>query len=768
VAHKGLPLSEALAIAGQIADALDTAHGKGIVHRDLKPANLKFTEDGQVKLLDFGLAMAERDRGDLSQLATVFSTDVRDTRIVGTPAYMSPEQTRGHPVDKSADIWAFGCVLFEMLAGRPAFAGNTVSDTIVAILERSPDWSALPAETPPHIRQVLDRCLQKDPRRRWRDIADVRIALEDAVTTVSPRDPLRAARLVGRERLAWAATAIVATAAAAAIGVALRTSPVPSEVRFDVPFPTAMAADFAQLALSPDGRQLLAAPGAANPTPLWLRPLDSTSGRTLPGTEGAMFPFWSPDGKSIGFFADNKLKRFDLDSEAISILADAPNARGGAWHANGTILFAPRPIGPLSRISERGGQPVTLTRLEPGQNDHRAPFILPDGQHFLYYSRGSPLVRGVWVARLDGSEPRRLLDADAAGVYAASGHLLFVRSGELLAQPFDATKLALNGEAFRLASGVSVNPGVSLASLTASPAGPIAYGTGSIRRTQFAWFDQAGKRLESVGPADQTNLANPALSVDGSSIAFSRGVGSNLDIWIMDMRGTMSRVTTGLAFDNNPVWSPDGRTVVYESGPANIVSRGANDGSAEQLLLADRTMVMPSDVSHDGRVLLFSRAGELSMDLWYLSLIGDHTPHPYIEGPSHERDGQFSNDGRWVAYQSNTAGHNEIYVQPFPGPGERVQVSTGGGQQPRWAPRGTDLYYVAADQRLTRVPITFSHAGASVGQPVPLFRIEFENNFIARQQYAIAPDGQRILANAATDAFEPAWTTVIVNWQGKP
>jgi serine/threonine protein kinase len=769
-AYGRLPLDEALAIAGQIADALDIAHGKGIVHRDLKPANLKFTEGGQVKVLDFGLATASADErgGDVSHLPTVFSSDVRDNRIVGTPAYMSPEQARGHPVDKSADIWGFGCVLYEMIAGRTAFAGDTVSDTIVAILERSPDWNALPAETPPHIRQVLGRCLQKDPKRRWRDIADVRIALEDAATTTSPRDATHAVRGRGRERLAWAAMALVAAAAAAAVTVALRKPPVLPEVRFDVPFPTAMAADFAQIALSPDGQQLLAAPTAANPTPLWLRPLASTLGRTLPGTEGASFPFWSPDGKSIGFFADNKLKRFDLDSQAVTTLADAPAARGGAWHADGTILFAPRPSGPLSRISASGGEPAILTRLEKGQNDHRAPFLLPDGRHFLYYSRGEAQVRGVWVARVDGSEPRRLLDADASAVYAASGHVLFVRNGELLAQRFDATRLALDGEAVRLASGISVNPGVSLASLTASPAGPIAYGTGSIRRTQFAWFDHTGKRLESVGPDDQTNLANPALSADGRRIAFSRGVGSNWDIWVIDMQGTMSRLTTGLAFEVNPLWSPDGKTILYQSSHSNIVSRGAIDGSAEQPLLSERTMSAPSDLSRDGRVLLYSKATTQSVDLWYLSLIGDRTPHPFIEGPFHERDGQFSNDGTWVAYQSNATGRNEIYVQPFPGPGERVQVSTGGGQQPRWAPRGTQLYYVAADQRLTTVPITFSQHGASVGQPVPLFRIEFENNFLARQQYAISPDGQRILANAATDAIEPPWTTVIVNWQGKP
>ena len=520
----------------------------------------------------------------------------------------------------------------------------------------------------------------------------MRIALEEAATTAPPRDAPHAARGRGRERLAWAAMAVVAATAAAAVTMALRKPPVLPEVRFDVPYPTTIAADFAQLALSPDGQQLLAAPTAADPTPLWLRPLSSTSGRTLPGTEGASFPFWSPDGKSIGFFADNKLKRFDVDSQAVSILADAPNARGGAWHADGTILFAPRPVGPLSRISASGGEPHDLTRLEEGQNDHRAPFILPGGQRFLYYSRGKPQVRGVWVARVDGSEPRRLLDADAAAVYAASGHLLFVRNGELLAQRFDATSLALDGEPFRLASGISVNPGVSLASLSASPSGPLRTAPAAIRRTQFVWFNQCGQAARArVGPADQTTLANPSLSADGGgslSAAGSAATGMSGH----GHAGTMSRLTTGPALERNPLWSPDGRTVLYNSGPSIIVSRGASDGSVEEQLLRDRTMLLPSDVSRDGRMLLYSRAAELSMDLWYLSLVGDCTPHPYLEGPFHERDGQFSTDGKWVAYVSNETGRNEIYVQPFPGSGGRVQVTTGGGQQPRWAPRGTSLY----------------------------------------------------------------------------
>jgi hypothetical protein len=473
IARGPIPLDEALPITKQIADALEAAHEQGIIHRDLKPSNIKVRPDGTVKVLDFGLAKAVAGNGsapDLSQSPTA-TVGTRDGIILGTAAYMSPEQARGKPVDKRTDIWAFGCVLFEMLIGRAAFAGKTVADTIAAILERPLDWSGLPASTPPNLRHLLAHCLEKDPKRRWRDIGDVRVELDDAEGTPPPRDAVERIASRGPERAAWAALVLVTAAAATLVTPTFRRAPAAAEVRFDVSFPRGMSADFVQLAISPDGQQLVAAPTFNGRAPLWLRLLGSTSGKTLPGTEGATFPFWSPDGKSIGFFADQKLKRIDVEGEAIEIVSDAQQPRGGAWQADGTILFAPNAIGPLFRVPATGGQPTVATHLEKGQNDHRAPFILPDGRHFLYYARGTPQVRGVYVARLDGSESRRLLDADAQAVYAASGHLLFVRQGDLLAQPFDAPHLALNGVAFRMSGQVSVNPRVSLASLSTSAAG---------------------------------------------------------------------------------------------------------------------------------------------------------------------------------------------------------------------------------------------------------------------------------------------------------
>jgi Tol biopolymer transport system component len=777
IARGPIRINEAFPIARQIAEALEAAHEQGIVHRDLKPANIKVRTDGTVKVLDFGLAKALDPTGAgsaaVTELPTVTSPALMTGVgvILGTPAYMSPEQARGQAIDRSTDIWAFGCVLFEMITGRLAFSGATISDTLASVLERSPDWTALPAATPPPLRHVLERCLEKGPKRRWRDIGDVRIGLDDAEAWRPQTDGASPKTSRARERGAWALLVALTAGVAALVTPVLRQVPPAAEVRFTLALPRGVASDFAQLAISPDGQQIVIAPnfGVEGPTPLWLRPLASTSGRLLTGTEGAGFPFWSPDGRSIGFFADQKLKRLDVNSEAIQILEDAPVARGGAWQTDGTILFAPNAVGPLFRVPATGGQLTAATRLEPGQNDHRAPFILPDGKHFIYYARGTPQVRGVHVARLDGTETKRLLDADGAAVYTRSGHLLFPRQGELWAQAFDATRLLLEGDAFRVVDSVSVNPGISLASLAASAAGPIAYGTDRIRRTQFTWFNRAGRRLETLGTPDQRALANPSRSPDGTRIAFSRVVGGNWDVYLMDMQGAVSKVTSAPSLDSNPVWSRDGRQIFYQSGSSSIYSRSVTDDTPEQAVLREPAMIYPSDVSPDESVLLYTRATGTSTDLWYVSLGADRTPHPFVQTPVHERDGQFSPDGKWVAYQSNEAGHFEIYLRPFPGPGDRVQVSSSGGQQVRWARDGSEIFYVAADQQLTSVRVTIGANGKiALGTPVPLFRTEFDNSFLARQQYVVSPDGQRFLMNASTNVIEPPSITLILNWKGTP
>ena len=778
-----LPFEEALTVARQIADALDAAHEKGIVHRDLKPANIKITPAGTVKVLDFGLAKIDaRDRmaSGRSQSPTGTLGGTGEGVILGTAAYMSPEQARGKPLDKRTDIWSFGCVLYEMLTGRPAFPGDTISDTIAAILGDDPDWRRLSGETPDNIRRLLQRCLEKDPKQRLHDIADAGIEIHDAQAKAHSAviaSPVPVVTRRGRERLAWTVAGLLAmvsvVAVAVAIAVALRPAPVAREVRLEITTPP--TTDQVSLALSPDGEKLVFAAESEGGPRLWLRSLEAGSAHPLAGTDRGAYPFWSPDSRSIGFFAEGKLKRLDIAGGAAQTLADAPIGRGGTWSRDGVILFAPNAFSPIFRVSDRGGESVAVTGGEmPKAASHRFPQFLPNGRYFLFSVMGAPQDRGVYVASLDGSVMRRLVDADTA-VVREPGHLLFVRQGTLFVQSFDPVRLELAGNPFPVVEDILFSGAVNTSVISSSDAGPIVYRTRAASdRRQFLWFDRSGKEMGRVGEPDTVTPANPQLSPDGQRVALNRSVNGQLGIWLLETGGgVLSRFTFDGAPDAYPVWSPDGLRLVFVSnrkGVTDLYEKPASGAGISAPLLVTPENKVPTDWSLDGRFVLYRRfAPNRDSDIWALPMDGNRKPFPVIQTDFDERDGQFSPDGKWIAYESNESGPFEIYVQPFPGPGGKRLVSTNGGAQVRWRPNGKELFYIGLDGRLMAAPFRLGSNGQAVelGKPASLFATRIPGGPLQagfKQQYVVSPDGQRFLINSLMAATASP-ITLVLNWK---
>jgi eukaryotic-like serine/threonine-protein kinase len=780
IAPGPIPLDETLAIARQIADALQSAHDNGVIHRDLKPANIKVRRDGTVKVLDFGLAkltgqLAGTDGPRLSNSPTMVSS--MPGLLLGTAAYMSPEQAKGQEADRRSDVWAFGCVLFEMLTGRAAFAGHSSTEVFANVLKTDPDWSRLPADTPAAIRRLLRRCLEKDDKRRVWDIADARLELDEArEESLAPRPS--ATRPHRAERLAWGSAVAGLALLAAMIGVrSVRPAPVGLEVRFDINTPpVADPEDFLSVAISPDGQTLLFVANSEGQPYLWVRALDSVVARPLPGTAGASLPFWSPDSRSVGFFADGQLKRLDLDGGLVRMLTQATFGRGGAWNRDGVILFAPNPAGPIFRLPADGGTPVRVTSLEAAHSGHSMPSFLPDGRHFLYIAAGTADSRGVYVGQLDAAPRRKLVDADNVGTYAA-GHLLFVRKTTVFAQDFDVDRLEVRGSPFPVVEGVTA--GNNSGSLSASVGGTIAVRVGLARaRRQLAWFDRSGKEMETLGDIDSVSRAGFSPSPDGGQLAFIRRVETNPDIWLLETRRNLrTRFTSHPGEDIFPAWSRDGSRIVFSSnrdGGFSLYQKRMSGNDDDELVLPGTPQeTFASDTSPDGRLLLFQRRSvKTGWDVWSMPLRGAGQPERVVQTEFDERDALLSPDGKWLAYFANNSGHFEVYVQPFPGPGARQQVSTSGGVQMRWRPDGRELFYLALDRTLMAAPTQTAADGKSltVGTPLPLFaaRVGGLINPGPGAEYIVSADGKRFLMNTLVQESDANPIRLIVHWKARP
>jgi serine/threonine protein kinase len=758
-----IPLETALNYARQIADALEAAHEKGIVHRDLKPANIMITPAGVVKVLDFGLAAVAQssDPSNPANSPTLTISPTRAGMILGTAAYMSPEQARGKAVDKRADIWAFGVVLFEMLTGKRLFEGETISDTLAAVLKTEPDLTQVPAK----VRRLLESCLQKDPKQRLRDIGDWKLLLEDA--------PLAAPAKRSKPLWTWAAVSTVAALLLGSIAYrqvteetrVLRLSVLPPE-----------KTNFANSpAVSPDGRRLAFIAVQDNKRELWIRDMDSAALHRLPGTEGANYPFWSPDSRVIAFFAGGKLKKIEASGGPAQALCDAPNARGGTWSASGNIVYAPRQQDAgLSRCPVSGGTEAPVTELDraAGENTHRMPWFLPDGVHFLYTARNNEAEKNaVYAGQLDSKIRKRILTASSNAVYAPPGYLLFVRDRILLAQPFDAAKLETTGDAVPLADEVTYDPLNLVGRFSASQSGVLVYATGiEAGSAQLTWFDRSGKPLGTFGAP--SIFLTPAISPDGSTVAYGRlepQTGRN-DIWLHDLsRDTDSRFTSDSRPSRYPVWSPDGAHIAFSSirVPGGILWQKAVGGGAPDEVLdkeARGNSPQTMDWSRDGRYIIgVSTDAKTKDDVWVWPLKDGKPggkPFPYLHTEFNERFPKLSPDGHCLAYSSDETQREEVYVQSFPTPGHIVPISNEGGSRPIWSRDGKKLFYISADQKMMEVPVkTGATCEASV--PTDLFDVRLRSG---NEWFDVGRDGRFLIpSEVGQSAASPL--TVVVNWQ---
>jgi eukaryotic-like serine/threonine-protein kinase len=796
-APKGpLPLEEALRIARQISDALSEAHEKGITHRDLKPANIKIKPDGTVKVLDFGLAKMTDPPAAASQGATQSPTlsmaATQAGMILGTAAYMAPEQAKGKPVDRRADIWAFGVVVHELLTGRRMFEGEDVTETMAAVVLKEPQWDGVPVE----VRRLLKKCLEKDPKKRLRDIGDVWELLEAppvAAEAAAAPSPARK----GGGSLFWIAATVIAVGALAALAfLHFRETRPPEHILSYTLAPPDGVQNIHSFAVSPDGRTIVMAAAVNGKQQLWQRPLDALQWQLMPTTDDARYPFWSSDSRNIAFFAEGKLRKIAASGGLSQSLCDASDGRGGSWNRDDVILFSPsgNPDNVIQRVPAAGGVPAAVTNTK---SRYLYPTFLPDGRHFLYATAGqSPEENGIFVASLDGNERQRIL-ADPSGLTFArafpgrEGELLFLRENNLMALPFDAASMKASGDVFPVAEGVYLANANNYAPATVSDDGILLYWTGGAGGTggsnsRIVWFDRTGKLVETVGVPGAITM--PAISPDEKTIAFSKvGTGAERDIWLRDLvRGNERRLTTDGSANVTPFWSPKtGDRIVFRSSRGShggdLYLRASNGSGQDEVLLSTPNPKTVNQWSRDGRFIVYSENDlKTRNDLWVLPMAEDGKPSgkpvPFVHSGFNEFQGQLSPDNHWMAYTSDVSGSREVYVQPFPSADNEIRISTAGGEQPRWRGDGKELFYQRPDQKIASVAITTTAGpkpALKAGTPVTMFdaHSSIPNNFTFN--YDVSADGKRFLVSAdggvaSSSAPSTPPLTVRVNWNAAP